>query len=153
MSFKDSISKRGAISFCHQLVLYHLLLELISKTSPSNFQIDEMQNLVNFGTFHVNSWFDIMEISRISCIQITIQRLNSERTLQIYNKHKTIKQTCLSTGILAFCFAIATARESPPIASTRPRVAASLPVQTLPWATSSMLSTCTMIIKFQLSYQ
>ena len=57
-------------------------------------------------------------------------------------KKKNSKQkTCLSWGILAFSFAIATARESPPIASTKPLEAASLPVQTLPCATSSILST------------
>lgn len=49
--------------------------------------------------------------------------------------------TGLSWGILAFCFAMATAREKPPIASTRPLEAASFPVQTLPCATSSIFST------------
>lgn len=50
--------------------------------------------------------------------------------------------TCLSSGIFAFCFAIAIARESPPIASTRPSDTASWPTQTLPCAASSILSTC-----------
>lgn len=51
------------------------------------------------------------------------------------------KLTWSSWGILAFNFAMAMARERPPIASTKPRDAASLPVQTLPCATSSILST------------
>lgn len=85
-----------------------------------------------------------MVINQSSNQQFSIIFLNRNQSGNSHEKEDQIiksKQTCLSWGMLAFCFAMAIARVSPPVASTRPREAASLPVQTLPCATSSILST------------
>lgn len=70
--------------------------------------------------------------------------------IKLWEQHRVkLKSTFKSWDILAFCFAIATARENPPIASTNPRAAASFPVQTLPCATSSISSTWTRLMELQ----